>query len=154
MKLKPAQIAAFLKAPTEAAPAALIYGPDEGLVRERSTALAKAVVPDIKDPFLVANLEPAEIREDPARLGDEAAALSMIGGKRVILVAGATDAIGGPVGTFLEEARGRKVRSRLPRHHQRRRSWAPDPPCAAPSRARRPPRPSPATPTKPGASNR
>ena len=104
MKLKPAQIAAFLKAPTESAPAALIYGPDEGLVRERMTALAKAVVPDIKDPFLVANLEPAEIRDDPARLNDEAAAFSMIGGKRVVLVAGATDAISGPVGTFLEEA--------------------------------------------------
>jgi DNA polymerase-3 subunit delta len=102
VKLKPAEIASFLKSPKESAPAALIYGPDEGLVRERLNILAKAVVPDLKDPFRVASLEPAEIRDDPARLADEAAALSMIGGKRVVLVSGATDAIAAAVSAFLE----------------------------------------------------
>lgn len=104
MKLKASQVAAFLKAPKDTAPAALIYGPDEGLVRERAIALAKAVVPDLKDPFLVATLEVSDIKEDPARLRDEAYALSMIGGTRVVLVTGATDAISGAVASFLEES--------------------------------------------------
>jgi DNA polymerase-3 subunit delta len=103
MKLKPSEIAAFLRKPKESAPAVLIYGPDEGLVRERSKMLAKAIAGDINDPFRVATLELSDIKDDPARLRDEAEALSMIGGKRVVLISGATDALGGPMGKFLEE---------------------------------------------------
>jgi len=104
VKLKPSEIAAFLRKPTDTAPAVLIYGPDEGLVRERTRMLAKAIVGDINDPFRVAALELSDIKDDPARLHDEAEALSMIGGKRVVLISGATDALGGPMGTFLEES--------------------------------------------------
>ena len=104
MKLKPSEIAAFLRKPTEAAPAVLIYGPDEGLVRERAKMLAKAIAGDINDPFRVATLELSDIKDDPARLHDEAQALSMIGGKRVVMISGATDALGGPMGKFLEES--------------------------------------------------
>ncbi len=103
MKLKPSEIAAFLRKPSDSAPAVLIYGPDEGLVRERTQMLGKAVAGDLKDPFRVATLELSDIKDDPARLHDEAQALSMIGGKRVVLISGATDALGAPMGKFLED---------------------------------------------------
>ena len=66
--------------------AALIYGPDQGLVRERADKLARTVVPDLSDPFRVADLDESALGADPARLADEAAALSMLGGRRVVRV--------------------------------------------------------------------
>jgi DNA polymerase-3 subunit delta len=74
--------------------AALVFGPDQGLVRERATALAKSVVADLNDPFRVAELEESTIESDPARLMDEAAALSMTGGRRVVRVRAAGNALG------------------------------------------------------------
>ncbi|MBT7582049.1 MAG: DNA polymerase III subunit delta, partial [Kordiimonadaceae bacterium] len=62
--------------------AVLIYGPDEGLVRERATKIAKQVVEDLQDPFLVANIDPDSLKSEPGILADEAAAISMMGGRR------------------------------------------------------------------------
>ncbi|HRW30470.1 MAG TPA: DNA polymerase III subunit delta [Emcibacteraceae bacterium] len=71
--------------------AVLVYGPDEGQVRERATLIAKQVVADLQDPFLVANIDPDNLKNDPGILADEAAAISMMGGRRVIRVEGATE---------------------------------------------------------------
>ena len=49
--LKAGAVGGFIKAGGNGASAALIYGPDEGLVRERSKLLAQAIVSDLKDPF-------------------------------------------------------------------------------------------------------
>lgn len=64
----------------------LIYGPDLGLVRERADRIARQVCPDFRDPFNYLELTDADIKSDPARLGDEAAALSMMGGERVVRI--------------------------------------------------------------------
>lgn len=69
--------------------AVLIYGPDEGLVRERATIIAKQIVEDLQDPFLVANIDADKLKSEPGLLADEAAAISMMGGRRVIRVEGA-----------------------------------------------------------------
>lgn len=63
------------------------------MVRERAEALAKTVVDDLKDPFRVAELTPSELKEDPARLSDEAAAISMMGGQRVVRLRDASDSV-------------------------------------------------------------
>src|SRR5262245_42512192 len=68
--------------------AILVHGPDEGLVRERGEALARAVCPDLRDPFRVADLGAQTLADDPARLADEAAAIAMTGGRRVVRVRG------------------------------------------------------------------
>ena len=62
-----------------------------GLVTERANRLAKSVVPDLTDPFRVADLDEGTLDSDPARLADEAQALSMTGGRRVVRVRGATN---------------------------------------------------------------
>jgi DNA polymerase-3 subunit delta len=82
--------------------AALIFGPDAGLVRERADRLAKSVVDDLSDPFRVAELDEGILASDPARLSDEAAALSMTGGKRVVRVRGAGNALAGIFESLLE----------------------------------------------------
>src|SRR5579872_2260202 len=81
---------------------ALVYGPDAGLVQERAEKLLKSVVPDLTDPFNVADLSESVLLSDPARLSDEASAISMMGGRRVVRVRGAGNALADLFEEFLE----------------------------------------------------
>jgi len=83
--------------------AALFYGPDAGLVRERAEAIARSVCPDLGDPFRVADLSTAVLTADPARLADEAAQLSLTDGRRVVRVRGVGDTLGKLFAEFLEK---------------------------------------------------
>ncbi|MBN8551538.1 MAG: DNA polymerase III subunit delta [Caulobacterales bacterium] len=74
----------FLGRPDPAVRAILIYGRDRGVVRERGEQLARALVPDIDDPFDTALLTDGDLESDPARLEDELAAQSMLGGRRLV----------------------------------------------------------------------
>lgn len=79
----------FAANPPKTLRVALVFGPDAGLVQERAEKLLKSVVPDLTDPFNVADLSESVLLSDPARLADEAAAISMMGGRRVVRVRGA-----------------------------------------------------------------
>jgi len=96
MKIPPRTIDGFVKAPPANVMAVLIYGPDEGLVRERLNALTAVVVPDIHDPFNIAEISGADLSSAPARLLDEAKSISMLGGRRVVRVIAADDGATGP----------------------------------------------------------
>jgi DNA polymerase-3 subunit delta len=85
-RARAAEIEAFLRKPDPAVQLVLLHGPDAGLVRERADRLAGTVVPDLHDPFRVARVSGAQLLEDPARLADEAAAIAMGGGRRVVRV--------------------------------------------------------------------
>ena len=104
MKIAPARLAAFLQRPDAAIRAVLLYGPDAGLVRERADTLARTVCPDLRDPFRIADLNGAELAADPARLGDEAAQLSLAGGQRVVRVRGVADGLARLFAGFLDGA--------------------------------------------------
>jgi DNA polymerase-3 subunit delta len=106
MKLAAARVAAFLRRPDPGIRAVLFYGPDAGLVRERADAVARTVCPDLRDPFRVAELTAAALAADPARLADEAAQISMMGGRRVIRVREAGDSLAQLCGRFLENSAG------------------------------------------------
>ncbi len=82
--LKGAAVQAFVKERDTNIGAVLLYGPDGGLVRERGEALAKSIVADFTDPFNYIELTDADLKGEPARLADEAAALSFTGGERVV----------------------------------------------------------------------
>lgn len=64
----------------------VIYGPDTGLVRERARALSAAISPDPDDPFNVTRLTEEDLKADPAALADAMAAMSMMGGERLVRV--------------------------------------------------------------------
>ncbi len=106
MKLSGAKAESFLKAPDAAMRAILVFGPDNGLVRERVTRLIKGVVPDVNDPFRVAELSPAILKDDPARLADEAAAMALTGGRRVVVVRDAGDTVSSLFQGFLANPMG------------------------------------------------
>lgn len=101
MKITARQAEAFLRSPDPAVRAVLVYGPDAGLVRERAEALARGVVDDLSDPFLVSDLTGDAVAGDPARLHDEAAALALTGGRRVVRVRDCGDNVTGAVENLL-----------------------------------------------------
>ena len=92
----------FVRSPPPDLRVALIYGPDEGLVRERAVLLGTVIAPDLSDPFIVAELSSSDLAGDPARLPDEVAAISLTGGRRLIRIRDAIDPIAPIVKTILE----------------------------------------------------
>ena len=93
----------YVAAPPKALAVALVYGPDAGLVQERAEKLLKSVVPDLSDAFNVADLSEATLLADPARLADEVAAISMMGGRRVVRVRGAGNDLAELFKSFLDD---------------------------------------------------
>lgn len=91
MKLTWKQIDPFLKSPDPKARVILIYGPDDGLMRERAKTIGKLIVADMEDPFNAVTLNSDILNDDPARLSDEANALSMMGGARLIRIENGSD---------------------------------------------------------------
>ncbi|MDE1938358.1 MAG: DNA polymerase III subunit delta [Alphaproteobacteria bacterium] len=94
------------KNPPRGLVAALVFGPDSGLIRERAETLLKTVVEDLSDPFRVSDLDEQTLSNDPARLSDEAAAISMLGGRRVVRVRGAGNGLAKLFEAFLESPKG------------------------------------------------
>lgn len=102
MKITASRADAFAARPPAEIRAVLVYGADEGLVRERAEALVRAVVDDPGDPFRVVALDPGDVTSDPARLADEAAAISFGGGRRVVRLRGASERVTGACETLLD----------------------------------------------------
>ncbi len=103
MKLPAGRVEGFLRHPDPEIRAVLLYGPDTGLARERADTLARAICPDLRDPFRVADLAASALAGDPARLADEAAQIGLMGGRRVVRVREAGDALAPPFARFLAE---------------------------------------------------
>ncbi|MEE8516947.1 MAG: DNA polymerase III subunit delta [Alphaproteobacteria bacterium] len=91
MKIAANRIDGFIRKPDPQCRTALVYGPDDGLVRERVETLIEAVAGSRDDPFRVSRIDARTLDEDPTRLADEAASLSLGGGRRVVHVDHATD---------------------------------------------------------------
>lgn len=74
----------FLAKPDAGVRAALIYGRDMGVVRDRGHQLAAKLVPNPDDPFDVAILTEIDLADDGGRLEGELAAQSLMGGRRLV----------------------------------------------------------------------
>jgi len=88
VKLDARQVAGFLRDPG-ACRLVLLYGDDEGLIRERAQGLTKLVAGTLNDPFRVVELD----RDGWVRIPGEMAALSMVGGRRVVRVRDVAEAV-------------------------------------------------------------
>jgi DNA polymerase-3 subunit delta len=76
----------FLSRPDPRQPIVLIYGPDTGLVSERTATIIRAASGDGTDPFSIVPLEGDAIVADPGVLMDEARTFGLFGNRRVIRV--------------------------------------------------------------------
>jgi DNA polymerase-3 subunit delta len=106
VKLAAARVEAFLRQPDLHIRAALLYGPDAGLVRERADIIGRTVCGELHDPFRVADLPGSTLTADPARLFDEAAQISLMGGRRLVRVREVGDAHAALFGRFLADSPG------------------------------------------------
>lgn len=106
MKLSAGRINAFVRSPDPQVCAALVYGADRGLVKERSDALLAAVTEDASDPFRSVEISTDTLKGDPTRLMDEASALSFSGGRRVVRVRGGIDALAEHFAMVMESGTG------------------------------------------------
>ncbi len=103
--LKGRDIERFIKAPDPQIALALVYGPEQGLVRERAKRLVEAVVPDLADPWQVTSLND-EDAGDAVRLSDEAAQQSFLGGRRVVRLRASGAQTGTAVASLLKGVEG------------------------------------------------
>jgi DNA polymerase-3 subunit delta len=102
MKIKAHEVDQFLKAPKLTSSAVLLYGPDQGLVRERSNFLAKKILGDLHASFGLTDLTDTDIKNDPARLADEVSAISMLADARVVRIQGASESTTSAVTSLIE----------------------------------------------------
>lgn len=84
MKASAAQIRAALDAPGPNIRFYLLHGPDESGATEHAARLARALGPDAER----VDIEGKALRDQPGRLADEAASMSLFGGARLIRVSG------------------------------------------------------------------
>ena len=102
MEVRAGQVDKFVSSPPGHIRAVLVFGPDQGAVHERANAVARSVVPDLSDPFRVVDLDEAKIASDPACVRDEATALSMTGGRRLVRIRDAGNGITPALAGFLD----------------------------------------------------
>lgn len=84
MKIAATRADGFVERPDPKIRAVLVYGPDAGLVRERAEKLIAATLGGAGDGFNLVEMDAGDLDADPARLADEAAQISMMGGRRAI----------------------------------------------------------------------
>ena len=84
--VRPGDVSRFVESGARTASIVLVFGPDEGLVRARVRGICKAVLGAGYDQMQLVEFDADELNADPARLLDEANAISMFGGRRAIVV--------------------------------------------------------------------
>jgi len=83
---KASGVARFLKSPDPKCRAALVYGPDAGLVSERAAALAKTFADGLGTDAEIIRLDDRDFAEEPGRLAIELRTRSMFASAKVVRV--------------------------------------------------------------------
>lgn len=91
MKLTTKTIPDFMSNPAAKGAGVLVYGPDNGLVRERCNAIIKTLLAGNDDPFALTEISEKTLKDDPVRLAEECGAMSLTGGMRVIVLSDLAD---------------------------------------------------------------
>ena len=102
MKANRSQVEAALRARCEGFRFILLHGPDEAGSRALLPVLAQAMGGDAER----VDLSGSELKNDPARLTDEAASISLFGGARYIVVESAGDEALAAVEALLDSSAG------------------------------------------------
>lgn len=84
MKLTGNRVHSFLSRPAPDIIGVLFFGPDGGLVKERSDMMVPHFCDTADDPFSTTIITADDLTGDPAKLADEISALSFLGGRRLV----------------------------------------------------------------------
>jgi DNA polymerase-3 subunit delta len=99
----------FVRSPPAEALAVLVFGSDNGDIRERAAGIVRSVAGSLDDPFTVVRLEDSALASDPGRLADEFRAISLGGGRRVVWVTEADKAFQRAVEPLLQDRPGSSI---------------------------------------------
>jgi DNA polymerase-3 subunit delta len=102
--VKAADVDAFVARPDPVRRVVLVFGPDAGLVGERTRAIVAASVDDVNDPFALARLDGEELAAEPSRLVEEALTMPLFGGRRAVWVKAGSRNIAPAVEALLGDA--------------------------------------------------
>ena len=86
MKIQPKQAAHFISSELISVSAILIYGPNEGLIREYSKNARKTINDDFNDPFASSNISGEQLKEYPGLLFDEVRSIGLSQSRKLIRV--------------------------------------------------------------------
>jgi DNA polymerase-3 subunit delta len=100
--LRPTGFATFRRKGLDAAAGLLIHGSDRGGVHERAGLIAADIAAKSGDAFAVMRLDGSDLSADPGKLADEIQSLSLLGGRRVIWVENAGEALAKAIAPFAE----------------------------------------------------
>ena len=93
MKFAGRKLKDLLSNSTLSVKAALLYGPDQGLVREYSKNLSLKCTPSLNNPFSVSEFTGPQLKHDPSILVDAVYSMSLAGDDCVIIIRDAQDNI-------------------------------------------------------------
>lgn len=102
MKIAANSAGRFVASPPPEIRAVLVYGPDNGLVRERCRDLVTAVAGDSDNPFNTQEILPSAVTKGDVHLIDEVLAVTFGGGRRALVVRDAGDDVAPAVVDVLE----------------------------------------------------
>jgi DNA polymerase III subunit delta len=103
MKIASRQVSAFFTSQAKDCKAVLIYGPDEGQVREHAATLANRLKIDTRDPFSYSEIGEDRLKSEPTLLYDELFAFNMLGGARLIRLQTSSDAVARDIETIFND---------------------------------------------------
>ena len=89
-QVKANEVDTYTKKPNPEHKIILVYGPDSGAVSERTDTLIKNCGLNLDDPMNIIHLDADEAASEPAKIADEANAISMFGGDRLVRIRGKT----------------------------------------------------------------
>jgi DNA polymerase-3 subunit delta len=90
-EIKSHEFEGFLQRSVSAYRMFVIYGPDRGLVSERAGQIAGKTGVALDDPFSLIKLDIGDLQKDPGRLQDEADAIGLFGGEKLLWIRGAAN---------------------------------------------------------------
>jgi DNA polymerase-3 subunit delta len=90
-EIKSHEFEGFLQTATRRNRLFVVYGPDRGLVSERAVQIAAKTGVDLADPFSLVKLDVSDLHNDAGRLIDEANAIGLFGGSRLVWIRGAAN---------------------------------------------------------------
>lgn len=102
MKIQGYKVDEFIARPDARIRAAVIYGPDRGLMKERADTLARKYVADLNDTFNVSIIDAARWKADASLLEMEAQSQSLLGGMRLVRVRDAEDGVAPALENYLK----------------------------------------------------
>lgn len=102
MKIQPRQTEQFIKRIPDNIRAVLVYGPDRGLIQERCKIISDSVLKGNNDTFNISVIDEEKYDENPAVIIEEAMAISLMGGIRLVQVRSAGDKLSATLSEYLK----------------------------------------------------